>query len=70
MADYMRYQGRAVEVFGWTPAGQAVPRLYPGDQGEQVGDYAVVNDRAMEWDGQSWVPSAWKDFAVWKQAAS
>lgn len=70
MAQYMRYQGRAVEVYAWTPVGQAVPRLHPGDQGESIGDYAVVNDRAMEWDGQEWVPSAWKDFAVWKKAAS
>ena len=70
MAQYMRYQGRAVEVYAWTPAGQAVPRLHLGDQGEAIGDYAVVNDRAMEWDGHDWVPSAWKDFAVWKKAAS
>ena len=70
MTQYMRYQGRAVEVFGWTPMGQGVPLLYPGDQGECVGDYAVVSDRAMEWDGTAWVPSAWKDFAVWKKAAS
>ena len=70
MAQYMRYQGRAVEIFGWTPAGQSVPRLYPGDQGEHVGDYAVVNERAMEWDGHAWVPSSWKDFAVWKKTAS
>ena len=70
MAQYMRYQGRAVEVYGWTPSGDPVPRLYPGDQGESVGDYAVVNERAVEWDGQAWVPSAWKDLAVAKRAAS
>ena len=70
MSQYMHYSGRAVEVFGWTPAGQPVPRLYPGDQGERIGDYAVVDERATKWDGRAWVPSAWTDFAVWRQAAS
>jgi hypothetical protein len=70
MAHYMHYQGRAVEVYGFTPSGQAVPRLYPGDQGEAVGDYAVVNERAVEWDGRAWVPSAWTNFSVSKKAAS
>jgi hypothetical protein len=70
VADYMRYQGRAVEVYGWTPSGQAVPQLYPGDQGEKQGDFAILDDIAMEWDGKSWVASPWRDFAVWKKAAS
>ena len=70
MTEYMRYQGRAVEIYGWTPSGQAVPQLYPGDQGEGVGDVAVVEDLVMRWDGRAWVASPWRDVAVWKKAAS
>ena len=70
MTEYMHYQGRAVEVYGWTPSGQAIPQLYPGDRGANVGDYAVVDDMAMRWDGDSWVPTPWKDLAVLTNAAS
>lgn len=70
MAEYMHYRGRAVEVYARTPAGQAVPRLHPGDQGETVGDYAVVNDQATEWDGREWIPSAWQNLAAGQKAAS
>ena len=62
MAEYMQYHGRAVEVYTRTPRGRAIPRLHPGDQGETVGDYAVLNDTAVEWDGTQWVPSAWQNF--------
>jgi hypothetical protein len=33
--------------------------------GEAVGDYAYIDDRAMQWNGVAWIPSLWKDFAVW-----
>jgi hypothetical protein len=66
----MNYQGRRVEIFAWAPDGKAIPAL-PGDcPGEQVGDYAFVDGRAMEWNGFRWTISPWKDFAVWKVAAS
>ena len=55
MTAYMHYQGRAVEVSGWIAKGRRVPRLYPGDQGEQSGDYAVIDDEMMRWDGRQWV---------------
>jgi hypothetical protein len=58
----MHYHGRAVEVYTRTPNGKAIPRLHPGDRGEAVGDYAVLDDTAVEWDGHQWVPSAWKNF--------
>jgi len=70
VTKYMHYQGRAVEIYGWTPTGYAVPQLYSGDQGERPGDYAIVDDTAMQWDGRAWIPSSWTDFAVWKKAAS
>jgi hypothetical protein len=59
MAEYMQYHGRAVEVYARTSSGKAIPRLHPGDRGEAVGDYAVVNDTAVEWNGNDWVPSRW-----------
>ena len=68
MAELMAYQGELVEVFAWTPTGQPVPRLSIEVEGENVGDYAFVNGTAMEWDGEQWVASPWKDFAVWKMA--
>jgi hypothetical protein len=61
VAEYMQYHGRAVEVYARTPNGKAIPRLHPGDQGEAVGDYAVMNESAVEWNGSDWVPSTWKD---------
>ena len=60
MAEYMQYHGRAVEVYARTPGGKGIPRLHPGDQGESVGDYAVMNDRAVEWNGHEWVSSTWE----------
>ena len=68
MPDYMRYSGEEVEVFGWTPAGKPVPRLRSHVTGEHVGDHAFVDERAMYWDGDSWLPLLWKDFAVWTPA--
>ena len=70
MAELMAYRGELVEVFAWTPSGQAVPRLRAEVEGESVGDYAFVDGTAMEWNGQSWVSSPWRDFAVWKMAES
>jgi hypothetical protein len=67
VTEYMHYGGRAVEVFGRTPTGQPIPRLDGDIAGETVGDVAFVNDKAMEWDGLVWVPSPWKDFAVWRR---
>jgi len=55
---YMNYQGRAVEVSGWIAKGQRVPRLYPGDRGEQPGDFAVIDDEMMRWDGTEWVATS------------
>lgn len=68
MAELMAYRGELVEVFAWTPGAQAVPRLRAEVAGEKVGDYAFVDGTAMEWDGESWIPSPWRDFAVWKTA--
>ena len=70
MAELMAYRGELVEVFAWTPAGQAVPRLRAEVNGENVGDYAFVDGTAMEWNGEAWIPSPWRDFAVWKTAES
>jgi hypothetical protein len=64
----MNYRGRTVEVFGRTPTGQPIPRLDREVAGEAVGDVAFVNDKAMEWDGSAWMPSLWRDFAVWRPA--
>ena len=55
VAAYMHYQGRAVEVSGWIAKGRRVPRLFPGDQGEQPGDYAVIDDEMVCWDGGRWI---------------
>ena len=63
----MRYAGRVVEIFGWTPAGQPVPCLRSHVIGETIGDHAFVDERAMSWDGDNWQPLLWKDFAVWKK---
>ena len=68
MSRFMRYQGRTVEIFGWTPTGQAVPVLPAETPGEAAGHYAFINGRAVEWDGGDWVALPWKDFAVWKLA--
>ena len=68
MAQYMRYSGETVEVFGWTPSGQTVPCLRSHAIGENVGDPAFVDERAMYWDGDAWLPLLWKDFAVWTKA--
>lgn len=57
MTAYMNYQGRAVEVSGWIAKGRRVPLLYPGDRGEQPGDYAMIDDEMMRWDGTEWVVS-------------
>ena len=70
MAEHMTYKGRTVEIFGWTPDGTAVPALPADSEGEREGDCAFVDGTAMEWDGSGWVASPWKDFAVWKVAAS
>ena len=48
--------------------GQPIPRLEGDVVGEAVGDVAFVNDKAMRWDGLAWIPSPWKDFAVWRRA--
>ena len=70
MAEYMSYKGRRVEIFGWAPDGKAVPSLPAGCDGECLGDCAFVDGAAMEWTDNGWVRSPWKDFAVWKVAAS
>lgn len=36
-----------------------VPELPSGVHGETVGDLAVIDDSAVEWNGEKWVPSAW-----------
>ena len=64
----MRYSGQAVEIFGWTPSGQRVPCLRSHVIGENIGDHAFVDERAMYWDGDAWIPLLWKDFAVWTKA--
>ena len=68
MAHLTRYSGETVELFGWTPSGQPVPCLRSHAIGENVGDQAFVDERAMYWDGDSWQPLLWKDFAVWTRA--
>ena len=55
-----------VEVFGRTPTGQPIPRLRGDVDGETVGDFAFVDEKAMVWNGHAWTPSPWKDFAVWE----
>jgi hypothetical protein len=70
VAEFMSYQGQLVEIFGWAPDGKAVPNLPASCAGESKGDYAFVEGTAMEWDGDRWIPSPWKDFAVWKVAAT
>ena len=64
----MRYSGQAVEIFGWTPSGQRIPCLRSHVIGENIGDHAFVDERAMYWDGDAWLPLLWKDFAVWTKA--
>jgi hypothetical protein len=66
----MTYQGKTVEVFAWAPDGKAIPALHADCPGEKPGDYAFVDGKAMEWNGFRWVSTPWKDFAVWKVAAS
>ena len=57
MTEYMRYRGHRVEVFARTPAGQPIPRLHGGFNGETIGDFAFVNDNAMVWNGREWEPA-------------
>jgi hypothetical protein len=64
----MRYSGQAVEIFGWTPSGVSIPCLRSHVIGENIGDQAFVDERAMYWDGDAWLPLLWKDFAVWTKA--
>jgi hypothetical protein len=64
----MRYSGQAVEIFGWTPSGRPIPCLRSHAIGENIGDHAFVDERAMYWDGDAWLPLLWKDFAVWTRA--
>ena len=68
MAQYTRYSGQAVEIFGWTPSGRPIPCIRSHAIGENIGDHAFVDDRAMYWDGDAWRPLLWKDFAVWTKA--
>lgn len=70
MAEFMSYKGQIFEIFGWTPDGTAIPTLPASCEGEREGDCAFVDGTAMEWNGSAWVASPWKDFAVWKVAAS
>jgi hypothetical protein len=70
VARYMRYSGETVEIFGWTPSGQSIPCLRSYAIGESVGDHAFVDERAMYWDGDAWLPLLWKDFAVWTKAVT
>ena len=65
MRVYMTYAGQTVEVFAYTPLGQEIPCLASGVAGEAVRDYAYIDDKAMQWNGLAWIPSLWKDFAVW-----
>jgi hypothetical protein len=69
VAEYMQYGGRAVEIYAHTPSGKAIPRLHPGDRGQAVGDYAVINDSAVEWNGREWVPSSWHALVVGRCAS-
>ena len=64
----MRYSGQAVEIFGWTPSGVSIPCLRSHVIGENIGDHAFVDERAMYWDGDAWLPLLWKDFALWTKA--
>jgi hypothetical protein len=57
MSMYMHYQGRAVEISDRVVKGRQIPRLYPGDQGEKWGDFAVVDDEIVFWDGNRWLPA-------------
>ena len=57
MTRYMLYNGRAVEIYGWAARGRRIPRLYPGDKGDQPGDVAVIDDETVEWTGVSWEPA-------------
>ena len=59
MAKYMRYGGRAVEVFG-SVDDQEVPCLLLRDAGQKVGDYAYVDSQPVEWDGERWIWSPWQ----------
>ena len=64
MTEYMQYQGRAVEVYGWMPNGQRVPLLYRGDQGEKVGDFACIDGETVLWVGRDWLSAP----VIWKRA--
>jgi len=55
MSMYMSYQGRAVEISDCVVKGRRIPRLYPGDRGENWGDFALVDDRIAFWDGARWL---------------
>ena len=57
MTQYMHYRGRAVEIYGPMAAGQQVPLLHDGDQGEKIGDVAVIDEQTVVWDGRNWTPA-------------
>lgn len=51
--------GATINVAGDWP--REVPELGVFDRGEKVGDWALVEGDAVEWDGQRWVPSQWRN---------
>ena len=67
MPRHMQYSGAAVPIFAWTPDRRPVPQLTSACDGEAVGDQAFVDGRAMTWNGDKWVNSLWKDFALWQK---
>jgi hypothetical protein len=60
----MRYMGCDVPLqtilLGPASAPIDVPTLSLFDHGEKVGDYAVIDDDVMQWDGLMWVRSFWR----------
>jgi hypothetical protein len=60
----MRYMGCEVPyqtiLLGPASAPIDVPTLSLFDRGEKVGDYAVIDDEVMQWDGLMWVRSSWR----------
>lgn len=63
-APRMTYAGQVCERLLLTAPGVEpieVPYLPHGVPGHAIGDFAVIDHEAVEWNGREWAPSAWRN---------
>jgi hypothetical protein len=61
--EKMTYRGEGVfigaVIFPPDKPSIYVPLLRSFDVGAKIGDYALIDGDAMEWNGDEWIPSHW-----------